>query len=84
VAAKVRFAAVDRVGQPVEAEQVTYHAYRPSDAGRDFSLPMTQAGPGLFETEVTFPLGGVWDTLVVVQQGDQEHSFAERVSVGRL
>jgi nitrogen fixation protein FixH len=82
-AAKVRFAAVDKVGQPVSAEQVTYFAYRPSDAARDFSLPMEQAGPGLFEVEVTFPLGGVWDTVVAVQQGDDEHTFAQRISVGQ-
>jgi nitrogen fixation protein FixH len=82
-AAKVRFAAVDAVGQPVAAEEVTYFAYRPSDAARDFSLPMAQIGPGLFEAEVTFPLGGVWDTVVAVQQGDEEHAFGQRISVGQ-
>ncbi|WP_295539988.1 FixH family protein [uncultured Thiohalocapsa sp.] len=80
-ASRVRFAAVDQVGQPVRAEQVRYYVYRPSDAARDFSLPMTQVGPGLFEAQVTFPLGGIWDTLVSVRHGDEEHSFAERISV---
>lgn len=80
-ASRVRFAAVDQVGQPVRPQQVRYYAYRPSDASRDFSLPMTPVGPGLFEAPVTFPLGGIWDTVVSVRHGDQEHSFAERISV---
>jgi nitrogen fixation protein FixH len=81
--AKVRFAVVDKAGLPVSSDQVTYYAYRPSSAERDFSLPMSEVGPGLFEAEVTFPLGGIWDTLVAVTQGDDEHSFAERISVGQ-
>ena len=80
---RVRFAAVDTVGQPVAADRVEYFAYRPSDAQRDFSLPMTQVGPGLFEAEVTFPLGGIWDTVVSVHHGDDEHTVAERISVGQ-
>jgi nitrogen fixation protein FixH len=81
--ARVRFAAVDRVGQPVEPDAVTYFAYRPSDAGRDFSLPMAAVGPGLYEAAVSFPLGGIWDTVVAVRQGEDEHIFAERISVGQ-
>jgi nitrogen fixation protein FixH len=80
-AAKVRFAAVDKVGQPVVVDEVTYYVYRPSDAERDFSLPMRPVGPGLFEGEVTFPLPGIWDTLVAVRHGDAEETFAQRISV---
>jgi nitrogen fixation protein FixH len=82
-AGRVRFAAVDKVGQPVRPDSVTYFAYRPSDAQRDFSQPMAQVGPGLYEAEVTFPLGGVWDTVVSVQDDGAQHSFAERISVAQ-
>ncbi len=43
---KVRFAVVDKAGQPVQPERVTYYAYRPSDATRDFSVAMSQEAPG--------------------------------------
>ena len=79
---KVRFAVVDKVGQPVSAERVTYFAYRPSDATRDFSAPMTQQAPGLYEAEVSFPLGGVWDTVVSIEQDGKEHTLGQRISVG--
>lgn len=81
--AKVGFAAVDKVGQPVHPDAVTYYVYRPSDAQRDFSLPMAAAGPGLFEVDVTFPLPGIWDTLVSVRHGDSEETFPQRISVAR-
>lgn len=81
--ARVRFAAVDKVGQPIRPDAVTFFVYRPSDAGRDFSLPMTPLGPGLFEGSVTFPLPGIWDTLVSVRQGDDEETFAQRIKVAR-
>lgn len=80
---QVRFAVVDHAGQPVQPDAVTYYVYRPSDAGRDFSLPMTSVGPGLFEVAVTFPLPGIWDTLVSVGHGDAEETFPERISVAR-
>ncbi len=83
VADRVRFAAVDSVGQPVHPDAVTYYAYRPSDASRDFSVPMTAVAPGLYEADLTFPLGGIWDTVVAVRYADDEHTFAERISVAQ-
>jgi nitrogen fixation protein FixH len=78
---KVRFAVVDAVGQPVSPDRVTYFAYRPSDAHRDFSVPMERHAPGIYEAEVEFPLGGVWDTVVAIEQGGDEHSLGQRISV---
>jgi nitrogen fixation protein FixH len=80
-ATKVRFAVVDQTGQPVQPERVTYYVYRPSDAGRDFSVPMARQAPGIYEAEVSFPLGGIWDTLVSVEHDGKEHSLGQRVSV---
>jgi nitrogen fixation protein FixH len=78
---KVRFAVVDAAGQPVRPERVTYHVYRPSDASRDFSVPMSLEAPGLYQAEVSFPLGGIWDTVISIEQAGDEHSLGQRVSV---
>ncbi len=72
---------VDKAGQPVEADAVTFHAYRPSDASRDFSLPMTREGQGRYVVKAAFPLIGVWDTLIAVQSGGDEYTIDKRVNV---
>jgi nitrogen fixation protein FixH len=79
----VRFFVVDSVGQPVNPDEVVYYAYRPSDATRDFSVPMTAGGGGRYEVDIVFPLGGIWDTVVSVRHEGDEHSVAQRVSVGQ-
>jgi nitrogen fixation protein FixH len=79
----VRFFLVDKAGQPVEPEGVTFHAYRPSDASRDFSVPMKEEGKGRYVAEVRFPLIGVWDTLFSVTTGKDEYNEGKRVSVER-
>jgi nitrogen fixation protein FixH len=80
---KVYYVVVDKAGQPVSPDQVTYLAYRPSDATRDFSRPMIEEGRGRYTAEVVFPLAGVWDTAVAVRDGDAEYSVSLRVSVAR-
>lgn len=77
-----RFTVTDKAGAPVEPDAVTFYAYRPSDAKQDFNLPMQKIGPGLYETEVRFPLMGAWDTLVSVKHGEDEYSAAKRIGVG--
>jgi hypothetical protein len=62
---------------------VTYFAYRPSDAERDFSVPMIEEARGRYTAEVMFPLAGVWDTVAVVREGEEEYSVSQRVSVAR-
>jgi nitrogen fixation protein FixH len=78
----VRFFVVDAAGQPVRPDAVTYYAYRPSDAAADFSQPMIEEAPGRYAVEVSFPIAGVWDTLVAAESGDQEVVFDQRISVG--
>ena len=80
-ATMVRFFVVDRAGQPVRPESVTYYAYRPSDAAEDFSLPMTEEAPGRYVVEVSFPLSGIWDTLVAAEADGREVMFDRRIGV---
>jgi nitrogen fixation protein FixH len=74
---------VDKAGQPVSPEGVTFHAYRPSDKSMDFSAPMLEEGKGRYAARLSFPLYGVWDTLVAVRQGEDEYMTGARVSVAR-
>lgn len=77
----IRFFVVDAAGQPVRPEAVTYYAYRPSDAAKDFSRPMVEEAPGRYAVEVSFPVTGVWDTLVAAVADDQEVMLDQRISV---
>lgn len=79
----IRFFVVDKAGQPVDPDAVTFFAYRPSDASQDFALSMTREGRGRYLARVAFPLIGVWDTLVAVTTGADEHSVSRRIEVSR-
>jgi len=80
---KIRFFLVDKAGQPVTPKAVELFVYRPSDATRDFSVPMAPEGPGRYVAEVSFPLIGVWDTLVAARNGDDEYHVGKRIEVRR-
>jgi nitrogen fixation protein FixH len=79
----LRVVLVDKAGQPVSPDGVTFFAYRPSDKSMDFSAPMVEEAKGRYAARVTFPLFGVWDTLVAVEQGGDEYTTGARVSVAR-
>jgi nitrogen fixation protein FixH len=76
------FSILDSDGIPVDPDQVTLYVYRPSDAHQDFSVPMKKIGPGAYESEVRFPLIGIWDTLVSVKHGEDEYNTPKRIGVG--
>ncbi|TVQ84974.1 MAG: nitrogen fixation protein FixH [Chromatiaceae bacterium] len=79
----LRFFVVDRAGQPVHLEQATFFAYRPSDAHQDFSRPMREEAPGRYAVEVSFPLPGVWDSLIEAHSDGAGHLFDQRIMVAR-
>lgn len=79
----LRIFLVDKAGQPVSPEGVTFFAYRPSDRTKDFSQPMVAEAKGRYAAQVSFPLYGVWDTLVAVEQGGDEYTTGARVRVAR-
>jgi len=80
-ATPLRFVLVDKAGQPAKVDQAHFYAYRPSDAKRDFDLPMIDEGPGRYRVEVSFPLMGIWDILVAVRQGQEEFNLGRRIRV---
>jgi nitrogen fixation protein FixH len=79
----IRFFLTDEAGQPVAADGVEFFAYRPSDAERDFNLPMIEEGKGRYRVEVAFPLVGIWDSLMAVAHGEDEYHLGRRISVLR-
>ena len=83
VSIPIRFFLVDKAGQPVTPDSVELFVYRPSDSTRDFSLVMKEEGPGRYMADVSFPLIGVWDTLVAARQGEDEYHVGQRINVRR-
>ena len=79
---RCRYSVKDSEGNPVSRDEVTFHAYRPSDAKQDFAVPMRQIAPGEYEADVNFPLKGAWDTLVSIKNGEDESNTPKRVGVG--
>lgn len=77
-----RFSVKDKSGQPVSPDSVTFYAYRPSDNTADFSAPMQEVAPGIYEAEVKFTLLGAWDTLVSATKGEDEFNTPKRIGVG--
>jgi len=77
----IEFLLATKEGGAVRPDSVIFYAYRPSDAGADFSLPMQHVGNGLYQADVTFPLKGVWDVLVSVQKDGAEYNEALRMVV---
>lgn len=78
--ARFHFRVTDKHGEPVTPDAVTFYVYRPSDAKKDFSQPMQAVGSGEYEADVTFPLLGLWDILVSVQNGEDEYNHPHWVS----
>ncbi len=77
-----RYTVKDKEGKPVEPDAVIFYAYRPSDAKQDFSQPMEMVEPGVYQTEVSFPLLGAWDVLVSAKNGEDEYNTPKRLGIG--
>ena len=79
--ARVTFSVADKAGVPVTDSSVTLKAYRPSDASADFQREMAEIAPGLFSTEVTFGLKGIWDLTATVSREEDNLDLVRRISV---
>lgn len=79
--ARYSFSVVDKVGVPVEGERALLQAYRPSDAASDFKMEMQQVAPGIYSTEMVFPLKGIWDLTAILYRGDDTLKITKRISV---
>ena len=73
--------AKDSKGEPILAEEVTIHVFRPSNAEADFEMLMSSEGRGDYSSNIAFPLPGHWDIVVSLKRGDDEFEVVERVFV---
>lgn len=76
-----RFSAVDSRGVSIMDADVKLIAYRPSDANADFVKPVEQIAPGLYQTQLEFPLPGIWDINLKVTHGKDVYHQSRRISV---
>lgn len=76
-----RFSAVDSRGVSITNADVRFIIYRPSDASADFEKPVEQIAPGLYQTQLDFPLPGIWDINLKVTHGEDVYHQAHRISV---
>ena len=79
--ARYYFNAVDRAGLPLTGATATLSAYRPSDANADFSVPMVETSPGVYQAEVAFPLKGAWELTARLQRDEDSLALVRRISV---
>ena len=72
---------VDKSGSPLTDAKAELVAYRPSDAGADFTIPLKEFTSGLYQAEASFPLKGVWDLTARVTHGENSVDITQRISV---
>ena len=81
------FSIRDRDGKPASPEKITLFAYRPSNAKKDFSAPMTLSddqllnGEKAYQVNMTFDSKGKWDLLASVIIDGTEVNFAKSIFV---
>lgn len=76
-----RLVALEKSGAPLKGADVVVHAYRPSDANADFSLPLAEKAPGEYLGDIQFPLKGAWDLVVEVRRGDDLYQVPRRIAI---
>jgi nitrogen fixation protein FixH len=60
----------DRDGAPVSGK-LEVVAYRPSNAGKDFTTTFKEVAPGRYQGYINFPLKGYWELHMRVQRGEE-------------
>ena len=82
-AAEYRFTLKDADGMPLNVNSVEFFAYRPSDANKDFSLLMAHEGDGIYKVNASFPLPGVWDLIISVEDGEKTYELPKRIFINK-
>lgn len=76
-----RFSAVDSRGVYIMDADVKFILYRPSDSRADFTQPVDQIAPGLYQSRLTLSLPGIWDLTVKVSHDDDVYHHTHRINV---
>ncbi len=71
----------DKQDQPISGGNVEASFLRPSDKKEDFNLKLAETEPGVYRTEVTPPMPGLWQVVIVVRRGDDVHEIRASTDV---
>jgi len=71
----------DKQDQPISGGNVEVSFLRPSDKNEDFNLKLAESEPGVYRTEVTPPMPGLWQVVIVVRRGDDVHEIRASTDV---
>lgn len=69
----------DRDGAPLSGAVVRAYFVRPTQAGHDVDVPLTERGGGRYAADVALPLAGQWDLRVVAERQDAIQQARQRV-----
>ncbi|VAW70921.1 hypothetical protein MNBD_GAMMA09-3916 [hydrothermal vent metagenome] len=78
---RYRLSVVDKAGLPLTAANISFNAYRPSDASADFKQPFSEVDAGIYEIEISYPLKGIWEITVNIEHEDKQFKFSRRASI---
>ena len=75
------FSLKDTDGKPLTGAVVKAQFMRPTQAGMDFSLELSESADGVYTAPVTFPVDGLWDVRVFALEGEHDFQAHERLVV---
>ena len=73
----------DAQGEPIDDANVKAEITRPTQAGYDIELTLSQTAGGTYTVPVVFPLDGQWDVRVFVEWKQQQFQQGKRLIVSR-
>ncbi len=83
----IRISFTDSAGVPATPDKVTLFAYRPSNAEKDFNVPMMlfvqdgTAKKGTYQASMTFSAKGKWDILASINIDGIEVNYAQSIFI---
>ena len=73
----------DDTGRPLTGAAVRAAFVRPTLAGHDLAVDLTEMGAGRYAASVDLPLDGVWDVRATARRGEDSFQINQRIMVGR-
>ncbi len=76
---KLFFILKDKAGKILQADNVLATITRPTQDGIDFQVIFKLSKSGYFESEVNFPLPGLWEVRIYATQGKNSYLKSKRI-----
>ena len=78
---EVRVLLKDKMGDPLLGAKVMVYLSRPTQAGDDFSVRLSEGENGRYESPVTFKINGQWDVRVSALRNKERYQQRKRVVI---